>query len=327
MSDQPVKSALFHSLNRDWVLGFLLLIATFVAYQPAWSGAPIWDDDAHMIRPDLRPFGGLARIWTQLGATEQYYPLAHSVFWLEYHLWGNSTLGYHLVNILLHFISALLLVFILRRLKIPGAWLAGAIFALHPVMVESVAWITEMKNTLSGVFFLSTILTYLKYDQKKEKRFYILSIGLFILGLMSKTAIAPFPPAMLAVLWWKRGSSNWKREILPILPFFLAAIGFGIVTFYVERRFLGAWGKEFDFTFIERCLVAGRAFWFYLGKLFWPADLVFIYPRWKVDAEVWWHYFFPLRRGRRFGPCAAGRAPHWPYLSTLSPCFFRSLVL
>jgi len=106
--------------------------------------------------------------------------------------------------------------------------------------------------------------------KKRKSGFIFFPLGFFILGLMSKTAIAPFPPAMLAVLWWKRGSSNWKREILPILPFFLAAIGFGIVTFYVERRFLGAWGKEFDFTFIERCLVAGRAFWFYLGKLFGP---------------------------------------------------------
>ena len=161
---QPVKPASLYSLKQDLILGLLLLVFTLAVYQPVWNGKQLWDDDAHITKTELRSPGGLGRIWTELGATQQYYPLLHSVFWIEHHLWGDSTLGYHVVNILLHFISAVLLVFILHRLKIPGAWLAGAVFALHPVQVESVAWITELKNTLSGVFCLSAALVYLKYE-------------------------------------------------------------------------------------------------------------------------------------------------------------------
>lgn len=149
--NKPTQTILFRWFNRDLLLCFLLFIASFAAYQPAWNGKPIWDDDHHITMPSLRSLDGLWHIWTQLGATQQYYPITHSVFWFEYHLWGESTLGYHLVNILLHFISALLLVCILRRLAIPGAWFVAAIFALHPVQVESVAWMTELKNMLSAV--------------------------------------------------------------------------------------------------------------------------------------------------------------------------------
>src|SRR3954462_9861750 len=127
-----------------------LLITVVFAYRPAWNGRPVWDDDGHLTKPELRSAAGLVRIWTELGATQQYYPVVHTVFWVEHRVFGDSTLGYHLVNILLHGLSALLLVAVLRRLDVPGAWLAGWLFALHPVMVESVAWITELKNALSG---------------------------------------------------------------------------------------------------------------------------------------------------------------------------------
>ena len=154
----------------------------------------------------------------------QYFPLVHTVFWVESHFWGDSTFGYHLLNILLHVFSALILVRILRKLSIRGAWLAAAIFALHPVMVESVAWITELKNCLSGVFFLSAALAYLTYTETGKRRLYISALGLFILGLLSKTGIAPFPLAMLAAVWWKHGRLSWRRDIVPLLSFFLAGI-------------------------------------------------------------------------------------------------------
>jgi hypothetical protein len=143
-----MKSTLFHSFNKNWAYGFLLFVITLISYRPAWNGQQLWDDDVHITRPDLRPPTGLIHIWSQLGATQQYYPLVHTVFWLEHRLFGDSTPGYHLLNILLHVFSALLLITILRRLGIScgAAWLAGGIFALHPVMVESVAWITELKN-------------------------------------------------------------------------------------------------------------------------------------------------------------------------------------
>jgi tetratricopeptide (TPR) repeat protein len=291
---QPIKSISVQLLKKDLLLGFFLFVAMLAAYQPAWNGTMIWDDDHHITRPDLRSINGLTRIWISLGATQQYYPLVHSVFWLEHHLWGEATLGYHLVNILLHFLSALLLVCILRRLAIPGAWFVAAIFALHPIQVESVAWITELKNTLSGVFFFTTTLLYLKFDLERKRKYYIIAIGLFILGLMSKSVIAMLPVSLLVIFWWKRGKINWKNAVVPLLPFFLVGIISGLFTAWVERKFVGAEGSAFTFTIIERCLIAGRATWFYLGKIFFPFNLIFIYPRWNVSQAIWWQYLFPI---------------------------------
>jgi len=279
--------------KRDWLCALLLVVVTLLAYQPAWNGKPVWDDDAHITKPALRSLGGLARIWMEPGATQQYYPLVHSFFWVEYHLWGDRTLGYHLINILLHVGCVLLLVKILRRLDVPGSWLAAAIFALHPVEVETVAWITELKNTLSGVCCLGAALVYLNYDRDRKGTLYAGALILFVLGLMSKTVIATLPASLLVVFWWQRGRLSWKKDVLPLLPFFAVGIGAGLFTAWMERAFIGAEGSEFNFTAIERCLIAGRAFWFYLGKLFWPANLVFIYPRWNVSAAVWWQYLFP----------------------------------
>jgi tetratricopeptide (TPR) repeat protein len=194
----------------------------------------------------------------------------------------------------MHFISALLLVCILRRLAIPGAWFVAAIFALHPIQVESVAWISELKNTLSGVFFFSAILAYLKFDSERKIKFYAFAIGLFILGLMSKSVIAVLPVSLLIIFWWKRGKIDLKRDVLPLLPFFVVGIASGLFTSWMERKFIGAEGSAFTFTIIERCLIAGRATWFYLSKIFYPVNLIFIYPRWNVSQAVWWQYLFPV---------------------------------
>jgi protein O-mannosyl-transferase len=288
MESEPVISR-----RRQWALIFLLAVATFAAYQPVWHAGFIWDDDGHITRPGLRSLNGLARIWIQLGATQQYYPLVHSVFWVEYKLWGDAPLGYHLINVLLHVFSALLLVKILRQLKIPGAWLAAALFALHPVEVESVAWVTELKNTLSGLFYLSAALAYLGFDRNRNRGNYAAALGLFLLGLMSKTVIASLPGALLVVFWWQRGKLTWKRDVLPLLPFFIAGMGAGLLTAWVERKFIHAEGAEFNFSIVERFLIAGRDIWFYLGKIFWPVDLAFIYPRWNISQAVWWQYLFP----------------------------------
>ena len=287
------KPASPSSWNRDWVWGLLLLAATFLAYLPAWNGQPLWDDDVHMTPMEFRSISGLAHAWMLPRGPVQYFPLVHTVFWLESQLWGDSPLGYHLLNILLHALSAVLLARILRKLGIRGSWLAAAIFALHPVNVESVAWISELKNTLSGVFFLSASLTYLTYTETGKRGSYISSLGLFILGLLSKTTIAPFPAAMLAIIWWKRGRLSWRRDIIPLLPFVLAAIVFGLITFYVEWSHIGVREPDLEFTLLERCLIAGRALWFYLGKILLPANLMISYPRWGLNAAVWWQYLFP----------------------------------
>lgn len=277
-----------------WLLLLALLLATLAAYHPAWHGGMLWDDDGHVTRSGLRSTAGLWRIWFDVGATQQYYPVLHSVFWVLHRLWGDDTLGYHLVNIALHVLSAFLLALIMRRLAVPGATLAALIFALHPVQVESVAWISEMKNTLSVVFYLSAALAYLRFDQRREKRLYALALALFLLALLSKTVTATLPAALLVVFWWQRGRLDRNRDVMPLVPFFALGAAGGLVTVWVERALIGAQGAEFSFTLIERCLIAGRAIWFYLGKLIWPSNLIFIYPRWQVSQGLWWQYLYPL---------------------------------
>jgi tetratricopeptide (TPR) repeat protein len=270
------------------------VVAILLVYQPAWRGEFIWDDDAHVTRPELRTWQGLYRIWFELGATQQYYPLLHSAFWVEHNLWGDAPLGYHLVNIFLHAAAVVLAALVLRRLAIPGAYLAAAIFALHPVQVESVAWITELKNTLSAVFYLGAILLYLHFEQSRTRSSYGGALGLFVLGLLSKTVTATLPAALLVIFWWQRGRLSWRRDVLPLLPFFVLGTAAGVLTAWVERKLIGAEGVAFELTIVERSLIAGRVIWFYLGKLFWPGELIFVYPRWHVSQGVWWQYLFPL---------------------------------
>ena len=155
----------------------LLFLATLTAYLPALHGGLIWDDNMHVTPPELQSLHGLWRIWFDLGATQQYYPLLHSAFWMEHRIWGDAVLGYHLTNVVLHAAAAGLVVMILRRLSIPGAWLAGFIFALHPVCVEAVAWISEQKSTLSAVFYLGSALAYLHFDQTRRRAQYFLALG------------------------------------------------------------------------------------------------------------------------------------------------------
>ncbi len=272
----------------------LLVVATFVAYYPAMQGQLVWNDSDYVTKPELRSVPGLARIWFDVGATEQYYPLLHSFFWMQCQLWGDHPLGYHLVNLLLHLAAVALLYLILRRLEIPGAWLAAAIFALHPVMVESVAWITEQKNTLSTVFYLGALLAYLHFDQTRRKSHYALALALYLLAMASKTVTATLPAALLVIFWWQRGSLSWRRDVLPLAPWFVLGAAAGLFTAWVERTYIGAQGSDFALTFAQRALIAGRVPWFYLGQLLWPANLIFMYPRWEVDPSVGWQWLFPL---------------------------------
>ena len=156
------------------------------------------------------------------------------------------------------------------------------------------AWISELKNALSGFFFFCAAFFYLKFDEKRSGRDYAFALILFLLGLMSKSVIATLPPALLVVFWWKRGRLDWKKDIAPLLPFFVMGVGSGLFTAWMERTHIGAQGHQFTLSFIERCLIAGRAFWFYLAKLFWPAKLTFIYPRWHISQSIWWQYVFLL---------------------------------
>ncbi len=277
-----------------------------------------------------RIISGLCTIWFEPTALQQYYPLTATTFWLEYHLWGLNPLGYHVVNVLLHTLAAMLLWRVLVRLQVPGAWLAAGIFALHPVMVESVAWVTERKNVLAAVFYFAAALAYLRYAQGVTgddfqvtrtdsilsrvtghgSRLYWLALFLFVCALLSKTMTCSLPAALLLVLWWKRGRIA-GGEVWPLLPFFAVGVGLGLVTSWLERTHVGAQGPEWALSFTERCLIAGRAVWFYAGKLFWPVNLMAVYPRWQPDPGELWQWMFPVaavgvvgalwRWRRRFG--------------------------
>ena len=290
---------LFWGPMRKASLTFLLLAVTLIAYWPSLHGGLVWDDIAHVTRPELQSLRGLERIWFEFGATQQYYPLLHSAFWIEHRLWGDNVFGYHVLNVALHAIAALLFALILSELSVNGAWIGAFIFALHPVGVESAAWISEQKNTLSVVFYLLAMLLYLRHDERTREgglRFtpaYFISLACFVAAILSKSVTATLPAALLVILWWKRGKLSWNRDVLPLVPWFVIGIGGGLVTAWMERRFLGAAGNDFSFSAVQRSLIAGRAVWFYLSKLLWPSGLMFIYPRWNVEGSVWWQYLFP----------------------------------
>ncbi|MDA8746085.1 tetratricopeptide repeat protein [Rubripirellula amarantea] len=299
-------------LNHRQSLWFAiaLTLLTMFAYLPAMNAGFIWDDDDYVINNDtLRDVNGLWRIWTDPAATPQYYPFVHSTFWLEYQTWGLNARGYHIVNIIIHMLNALLLWRVCRRLDIPLAWLIGLIFALHPVHVESVAWITERKNVLSGLFYLGSASAYLRFlgssprqDGEAGKaasgsnsnwKFYGLSLALFGAALLSKTVTATLPAALVLLIWWKHGTVS-RRRILELVPMFVVGIGFGMLTVWLEKYHVGAEGIDWDLSLLERFLIAGRVICFYAAKLLVPLGLVFTYPRWDVDASQTWQYFFPI---------------------------------
>lgn len=308
-STMPAGSATLSSPSADgsglkWAAGLILL--TVVVYWPTLNNGFIWDDDAYVENNvQLRTLDGLKNIWFRLGAVPQYYPLVHTSFWLEYQTWGLYPTGYHVTNLALHVASALLIWRLLARLSVPGAWLAAAIFAVHPVEVESVAWVTERKNVLSCALALGSLLAYLSFrpfddvpaaEQRSGGRawaFYALSLVLFFGALLSKTVTATLPAVLLVITWWKRGRISW-RDAAPLIPFFAMGLSLAYVTVRMEQTHVGAVGPEWDLSFVERTLIAGRAVWFYAGKLFFPYPLIFFYHRWTIDSGVWWQYLYPL---------------------------------
>ena len=289
----PSRKSRQQTKPQDAGLFALIFCATLLAYLPAMRGEMLWDDSAHITRPDLQSLHGLWLIWTVPGVTQQYYPLLHSAFWIEHSIWGGDVVFYHLLNIALHALSACLIVRIVRRLGLPGAWLAGLLFAVHPLSVEAVAWISEQKSTLSGVFYFAAALAYLKFDDSRRRAAYWAAFGLFFAALLAKTVTAVLPGALLVILWWQRGRIEWRRDVLPLLPFFAAGASAGLFTVWVERTLIGARGAEFALTAVQRMLLAGRVIWFYAAKALWPVNLTFFYPRWNLDASVWWQYVFP----------------------------------
>ena len=315
---------------RELLLPAGLIVAmVLVCYAPAVRAGFVWDDDVDILaNPHLQDLGGLFKIWLQFGATRNYYPLFYTGFWVEHHLWGSNPLGYHLVNIGLHGACALLLWTFLRRLRLAGAWLAAAIFAVHPICVESVAWADELKNVQSGVLYLVCLLAYFRarplfQDEtapRAPRTLYALALVSFGAALLTKPAAVFLPFVILLIVWWRshRVSTGALAAIAPVLGM---SVAIGLVTMYVEANYSGASGAAWQMPILDRLLVAGRALWFYVGTLVWPATLISIYPRWNVDSGVWVQYLYPVAAAIAVAALWAFRSKlgHGPLVAAL--CF------
>jgi tetratricopeptide (TPR) repeat protein len=277
-----------------------IVVLTAVAYAPAFRAGWVWDDDSYVTaNATLRSWNGLARIWLEPGAVAQYYPLTFSTLWLDYQLHGLDPLAYHATNVALHATNAILVGLALEAAAIPASWGVAALFAVHPMHVESVAWVTERKNVLSGCFYLLAFLALLRWRERADagsasgRGWYALGFGCFVAALLSKTVTSTLPVVFLVVRWWRTGRIS-RDEVVAMVPFVVAGLGLGNVTASLERTHVGAVGAAWDQTFAERVLIAGRALWFYAGKLLVPWPLVFIYPRWELDVGSAVQWLFPV---------------------------------
>ena len=269
--------------------GALIVLFVFLAYLPALHGGFIWDDDAHLTaNPCIIGPLGFREIWTSSAAT--YYPLVLSSFWLQHAIWGLNPLPYHLVNIAMHAACAVLLWLVLRCLQVRGAWFGAALWALHSVQAESVAWITELKNTQSCLFYLLAIWFFLKWraagtfaGRKGTEWDYALALLCAVLAILSKASTVMLPVVLGLVWWWSDGRWHW-RNIFRLVPFFIISVAASGWTIWEQQFHSGAVGPDWSQSRAERLVIAGKVVWFYLGKLLWPHPLIFIYPRWEIDA-------------------------------------------
>jgi hypothetical protein len=250
--------------GKPWngLLGLLLVLGVILVYQPVWHAGFIWDDDEYITKNKLLSApDGLWRIWFSLDSPPQYFPLTYTVFRLEYALWGLNTTGYHWVNLLFHAGNALLIWWLLRRLNVPGAWLAAAIWALHPVQVETVAWITELKNVLMCFCYLLALHAWITFVERNSRRrwmSYAIPLVLFALALSAKTTACTLPAALLLILWWlKRPITG--AQVVQIIPFLVFGLSMGLVTMWWERFHIGTHGQQFAMGAMDRILVASRA--------------------------------------------------------------------
>ena len=285
------------SERRDWLWGFLLIAFVFIAYAPVFHAGFIWDDESHLTQnPCIVGPLGLKEVWTTTRAV--YYPLVLTTFWALHKLVGLNPLPYHLLNVLIHAASAVLLWRVLRQLGVNGAWLGAALWALHPVMVQSVAWVTELKNTQSCLFYLLSIVFFLSWEvqarvmravRKKSMLMFALSLTCFVLATLSKPSVVMLPVVFALCIWWRRGTIRWK-DALPLVPFLLVSALASAWTIWEQKFHASAVGPDWAQTWPERLIIAGRAIWFYLGKLVWPHPLIFIYPRWEIYSWQWMAY-------------------------------------
>ena len=272
-----------------------LCLLVVVSYVPALSAGFVWDDE--LILTNARPihtWSGLAQIWftprAMIPYEVHYWPLLYTTFWLEHKLWGLAPLGYHLVNLLLHTGVVLLLWRLLRRLGVPGAWFAAAVFAVHPLHVESVAWVIGRKDILATLCYLAAVLAYIRFAEMprggRRGGHYLLAVALFVLGLLSKSIAITLPVALLLWHWWRHGRVT-LADFNHTLPFFLVGLG---ITLADHAYYTSIESISFAYSPLERGLIAARALAFYVGKLLWPTGLIVIYPHWEPgigDVLAW----------------------------------------
>ena len=269
-------------------LALCLLVA--VSYFPATGAGFVWDDVVLTMARPIHDWGGLWQIWFEPRSLTDYeghyWPLLYTTFWLEHKLWGLNPLGYHLVNLTLHAGVVLLLWRLLLRLGVAGAAgavLAAAVFAVHPLHVESVVWVIGRKDVLASLFYLAAVLTYIRFMEDRRPGRYVFALALFVLGLLCKSILITLPVSLLLWHWWKQGRVT-SADITRTLPFFLLGLAVTIadVSFYKVRD-----TTAFDYSLLERALLAAHALGFYAGKLVWPTELAVIYPRWEVSVGDW----------------------------------------
>lgn len=281
------------NLPRWFWPGLFIVLATLAAYWPVYSAGFIWDDNTYVTEnPLLTAPDGLWRIWFTAHSQSQYFPLVFTTLRMEYALWGLNPAGYHIVNVCLHIGNALLVWELLRRLALPGAWVAAAAWALHPVQVETVAWVTELKNTESTLFYLLAIFAWLHFCEGRGLKWYVLALALHAFALFAKTTACTLPAALLLVLWLKGESVN-RCRILQVTPFLVLGLGMGALSVWWEKH-LGNYLPRFHLLGgpIDRLLIATHALWFYAGKIFWPAELIFSYPHWDINPRDWQQYIW-----------------------------------
>lgn len=275
-------------LSRLTLLGVgAIALAALLTYGPTLRSGLVWDDDFHFAaNPHMRSVEGLVEIWTSRAAV--YYPLTLTTFWFLIRIFGFNTFVLHGANIALHVANALLLWAVMRRLRLPGGWLAAMLFLTHPINVESVAWITEMKNTQSGLFYLLTILFLARaglFDAGSARGpWFVAALAAFGAAILSKTSAVMLPAALLVLVWWRgRLSLEAAKSLAPF--FFLSALAAGW-TIWEQRYSSGATGFEWEHGLVSRLALAGQVSAFYLRKLLWPDPLMFIYPRWDIGISA-----------------------------------------
>jgi len=276
------------------VSALCLVALGFIAHFPALRAGFVWDDFLVYDNVYIRTIPGVINIWTHLAVQPEsdvrYWPLFYSSFWFDYHLSGTKPIAYHVINLLIHLANVLLLWQLLRRLKIPGAWLASALFAAHPVHVESVAWVIERKGLLSMLFYLLAFETNRRFYETKRHQTHVLACVLLACSLLSKPVAVSFPLVVIAWLYWK-GEALTTKTLKPTIPYFAICAFSGLINIWAVKLYDPV---SNGFGLGTRLVLAGKSFWFYVWKLLWPLELMAIFPRWNVADGSLWQYVFPF---------------------------------